>query len=103
MMYVKEKVNISTSTCPPFYHPSTVTRLSRLSFFLALPLFLFFIPPINTVFYLIERLIQCFILLNDCDQEQKKESLGPRLAKSVPITGPGGPILAAKMVPPDWF
>ncbi len=35
----------------------------------------FFIPPINTVFYLIEQLIQYFVLLNDCDKEQKKESL----------------------------
>ncbi len=34
----------------------------------------FFIPPINTVFYLIEQLIQYFVLLNDCDKEQKKES-----------------------------
>ncbi len=27
----------------------------------------FFIPPINTVFYLIEQLIQYFVLLNGCD------------------------------------
>ncbi len=31
----------------------------------------FFIPPINTVFYLIEQLINTvFVLLNDCDKEQ---------------------------------
>ncbi len=49
MMYVKEKVKVS--------------------FFLALPLFL----------SLFLQLIPYFILLNDCDKEQKKESLGPRL------------------------
>ncbi len=62
------------------FHPSTTLLPSR-DFPIQALLFpnstsiSFFIPPINTVFYLIERLIQYFILLNDCDKEQKKESL----------------------------
>ena len=34
----------------------------------------FFIPPINTVVYLIERIIQYFILFNDSDKEQKRRA-----------------------------
>ena len=62
------------------FHPSTTLLPSR-DFPIQALLFpnftsiSFFIPPINTVFYLIERIIQYFILLNDCDKEQKKESL----------------------------
>ena len=62
------------------FHPSTTLLPSR-DFLIQALLFpnstsiYFFIPPINTVFYLIERLRQYFILLNDCDKEQKKESL----------------------------
>ena len=62
------------------FHPSTTLLPSR-DFPIHALLFpnftsiSFFIPPINTVFYLIERIIQYFILLNDCDKEQKKESL----------------------------
>ena len=62
------------------FHPSTTLLPSR-DFPIQALLFpnstsiSFFIPPINTVFYLIERLIQYFILLNDSDKEQKKESL----------------------------
>ena len=54
---------------PPFY-PHATSLLFPNSTSIS-----FFIPPINTVFYLIERIIQYFILLNDCDKEQKKESL----------------------------
>ena len=63
------------------FHPSTTLLPSRdfpIQALLLFPNFTsisFFIPPINTVFYLIERIIQYFILLNDCDKEQKKESL----------------------------
>ncbi len=53
--------NISSTPCPRSFSNSTAIS--------------FFIPPINTVFYLIEQLIQYFVLLNDCDKEQKKESL----------------------------
>ncbi len=59
------------------FHPSTTLLPSR-DFPIQALLFpnstsiSFFIPPINTVFYLIE---QYFVLLNDCDKEQKKESL----------------------------
>ena len=62
------------------FHPSTTLLPSR-DFPIQALLFpnstsiSFFLPPINTVFYLIERLRQYFILLNDCDKEQKKESL----------------------------
>ncbi len=62
------------------FHPSTTLLPSR-DFPIQALLFpnstsiSFFIPPINTVFYLIERLIQYFVLLNNCDKEQKKESL----------------------------
>ena len=52
------------------FHPSTLTRLPDTPNSTSIS---FFIPPINTVFYLIERIIQYFILLNDCDKEQKKE------------------------------
>ena len=49
---------------PPFY-PHTTSNFTSISFF---------IPSINTVFYLIERIIQYFILLNDCDKEQCVEA-----------------------------
>ena len=64
---------------PPFYHPSTTLLPSR-DFPIQALLFpnstsiSFFIPPINTVFYLIERLIQYFILFNDCDKERKRRA-----------------------------
>ena len=61
------------------FHPSTTLLPSR-DFPIQALLFpnftsiSFFIPPINTVFYLIERIIQYFILLNDCDKEQKRRA-----------------------------
>ncbi len=51
------------------FHPSTLTRLPDTPNSTSIS---FFIPPINTVFYLIERIIQYFILLNDCDDKEQK-------------------------------
>ena len=52
------------------FHPSTLSdfpiqALLRALLFPNSTSISFFIPPINTVFYLIERIIQYFILLND--------------------------------------
>ena len=61
------------------FHPSTALLPSR-DFPIQALLFpnstsiSFFIPPINTVFYLIERLRQYFILLNDVIKNRKRRA-----------------------------
>ena len=61
------------------FHPSTTLLPSR-DFPIQALLFpnstsiSFFIPPINTVFYLIERLRQYFILLNDVIKNRKRRA-----------------------------
>ena len=61
------------------FHPSTTLLPSR-DFLIQALLFpnstsiSFFIPPINTVFYLIERLRQYFILLNDVIKNRKRRA-----------------------------
>ena len=77
--YLRGQSNISSSACPrsfsPFYHPSTLTRLPDTgSPFPNSTSISFFIPPINTVFYLIERLRQYFILLNDVIKNRKRRA-----------------------------
>ncbi len=83
LLFLRGQSNISSTSTPcprsfsPFYHLSTLTRLPDIQalLFPNSTSISFFIPPINTVFYLIEHLMQYFVLLNDCDKEQKKESL----------------------------
>ncbi len=69
LLLLRGQSNISSSACPrsfsPFYHPSTLRRLPDTGSPFFNPLFLF----------LFLQLIPYFILLNDCDKEQKKESL----------------------------